>query len=318
VDSASDNVPIIDAHQHFWDFSLGKHPWLRDEPPPPFRYGDTRALRRTYLPADYRRDVSHHRVVRTVYVETEWEATDPIGETRWVERLASLEGIPSAIVAQAWLDRDDVDDVLARQAACALVRGIRHKPAAAASPRTVVTGAVGSMGDPRWRAGYARLARHGLSFDLQAPWWHLEEAAALARAYPDTLIILNHTGLPGDRSPESLGGWRTAMATFAQEPNVAVKISGLGVPGRPWTIESNREVVLRTIELFGVDRAMFASNFPVDGLVATFDTIYTGFRAIVADFSVEDRQRLFHDNAVRWYRLAPAPPRGSPWKVPGK
>jgi predicted TIM-barrel fold metal-dependent hydrolase len=310
-------VPIIDAHQHFWDFSLGKHPWLRDEPAPPFRYGDTRALRRTYLPADYRRDVRHHRVVGTVYVETEWVPTDPLGETRWVERLAAVEGLPSAVVAQAWLDRDDADEVLAQQAARSLVRGIRHKPSAAASPGTIVPGAPGSMGDPRWRAGYARLARHGLSFDLQVPWWHLEEAAALARAYPDTLIILNHTGLPGDRSPESLGGWRAAMATFAREPNVAVKISGLGVPGRPWTIESNREVVLRTIELFGVDRAMFASNFPVDGLVATFDTIYTGFKAIVADFSVEDRRRLFHDNAVRWYRLAPAPPRGSPWEVPG-
>ena len=110
------------------------------------------------------------------------------------------------------------------------------------------------------------------------------EAAALARAFPDTLIVLNHTGLPADRSPEGLHGWREAMATLAAEPNVAVKISGLGVPGRPWTAESNREVVLRAIDLFGVDRAMFASNFPVDGLVASFDTIYGGFKAIVRDF----------------------------------
>jgi predicted TIM-barrel fold metal-dependent hydrolase len=306
-----DEIPIVDPHQHFWDLSLDRHPWLRDEPPP-FRYGDTRPLRRPYLPTDYWRDVGRHRVVGTVYVETEWEPTDPLGETRWVQQLAAAEGLPNAIVAQAWLDRDDIDDVLARQAACPLVRGIRHKPTVAPSPRAIEPGAPGSMGDPRWRAGYTRLARHGLSFDLQAPWWHLEEAAALARAYPDTLIILNHTGLPGDRSPENLGGWRAAMATFAQEPNVAVKISGLGVPGRPWTMESNREVVLRTIELFGVNRAMFASNFPVDGLVATFDTIYRGFKAIVADFSVEDRRRLFHDNAVRWYRLAPSPPGGSP------
>jgi predicted TIM-barrel fold metal-dependent hydrolase len=303
VVTGSDDLPIVDAHQHFWNLSLRKHPWLREEPPPPFRYGDTRPLRRDYLPADYRADARDHRVVGTVYVETEWDPADAIGETRWVERLAAKEGLPSAVVAQARLDGDDVEEILARLAACPLVRGIRDKPQAAPSPDAVVRSAAGSMGDPRWHAGYARLGRHGLSFDLKTPWWHLREAAALARAFPDTLMILNHTGLPADRSPEGLRGWRNAMATLAAEPNVAVKISGLGVQGRLWTTESNRDVVLRAIDLFGVDRAMFASNFPVDGLVASFDTIYTGFKAIVRDFPLADRRRLFHDNAARLYRL---------------
>jgi predicted TIM-barrel fold metal-dependent hydrolase len=159
------------------------------------------------------------------------------------------------------------------------------------------------MGDPRWRAGFARLAPLGLSFDLQTPWWHLEEAAALARAFPDTLIILDHAGLPADRSPEGLGAWGAAMAALAARPNVAVKISGLGVPGATWTAAANRAVVRRVLDLFGVERAMFASNFPVDGLVASFDTIYRGFAAIVADLAPADRRRLFHDNAVRLYRL---------------
>jgi predicted TIM-barrel fold metal-dependent hydrolase len=301
--TSSDDLPIVDAHQHFWDLSLAKHPWLRAEPPLPFRYGDTRPLRRTYLPADYRADAGAHRVVGAVYVETEWDPADPLGETRWVEALAAREGLPTAVVAQAWLDRDDVEDVLAAQAACPLVRGIRHKPAGAPSPDAVVPGAPGSMGDPRWRTGFARLARHGLSFDLQTPWWHLGEALDLAHTFPDTLIVLDHTGVPADRSPEGLRGWRDAMAGLAAAPNAAVKISGLGVPGQPWTAASNREVVLRAIELFGVDRAMFASNYPVDSLVASFDTIYGGFKAIVRDFSKADRQKLFHDNAVRLYRL---------------
>ena len=163
------------------------------------------------------------------------------------------------------------------------------------------------MSDPRWRTGFGHLARHRLSFDLQTPWWHLAEAAQLARAFPGTVIVLNHTGLPADRSAAGLRGWREAMETLAAEPNTAVKISGLGVPGWPWTPESNREVVLRTIDLFGVDRAMFASNFPVDGLVATFDTIYGGFKAIVKEFSLAERRRLFHDNAVRLYRLPSSP-----------
>jgi predicted TIM-barrel fold metal-dependent hydrolase len=164
------DFPIVDAHQHFWDLSLGKHPWLRDEPPPPFRYGDTRPLRHTYLPADYLADAADYRVVSSVYVETEWDPADPLGETRWVADLAARHGLPGAVVAQAWLDRDDVEDVLAAQAACPLVRGIRHKPVAAPSPGALEAGAPGSMGHPRWRAGFARLARYGLSFDLQTPW----------------------------------------------------------------------------------------------------------------------------------------------------
>ena len=90
MDAAPEDFPIVDPHQHFWDLSLGKHPWLRDEPPTPFRYGDTRPLRRDYLPADYRRDTRGHRIAATVYVETEWDPRDPLGETRWVEALDTV------------------------------------------------------------------------------------------------------------------------------------------------------------------------------------------------------------------------------------
>jgi predicted TIM-barrel fold metal-dependent hydrolase len=306
------DVPIVDAHQHFWDVSLDKHPGFRAEPPLPFRYGDTRPLRRTYLPADYLGDARGHRVVHTVYVETEWDPADPVGEMRWLHALPGHAGLVAAAVAQARLDRDDAEDVLAEQARFPLVRGIRHKPWAAPSPAGVAPGAPGTMDDPRWRRGYARLARHGLHFELQTPWWHLAEAARLARAFPDTLIVLNHTGLPADRSPEGLRGWAAGMAALAAVPNVAVKISGLGLPGRPWTVVDNGPIVLRTIELFGVDRCLFASNYPVDRLVASFDTIYSGFKTITRDLSAGDRQRLFHDNAVRVYRIRSGAGPGEP------
>jgi predicted TIM-barrel fold metal-dependent hydrolase len=159
------------------------------------------------------------------------------------------------------------------------------------------------MGDAAWRRGYARLQEHGLSFDLQTPWWHLGEAAALARDFPRTQIVLNHAGLPADRSPEGIAGWREAMRTLAGEPNVAVKISGLGRPGRPWTVASNGPIVRETIEIFGVDRCMFASNFPVDGLCAGLDIILSGFKEIVRDLDRADRRKLFCDNARRIYRI---------------
>jgi len=299
------DLPIIDAHQHFWDLDHNRHPWLQDAPPIPFRYGDYTALRRNYLPADFRRDCGAHRVVKTVYVEAEWDPQDPVGETRWVSALAAAHGVPNAIVAQAWLDRVDASEVLAAQAAFPLVRAVRHKPRAAVSPAGVEPGAPGSMGDARWRAGYALLEAHGLHFELQTPWWHLAEAADLARDFPRTPIVLNHSGLPADRSPAGLAGWRAAMQDFAACPNAVVKISGLGQPGRPWRVEDNAPIVRDVLEAFGVERCMFASNYPVDGLVASYDTIMGGFKAIVADRPRRERLQLFHDNAARIYRIAP-------------
>jgi predicted TIM-barrel fold metal-dependent hydrolase len=296
-------LPIVDAHQHFWDLGRNYLPWLCDEPPIAFRYGDSRALRRDYLPENYFRDAAGHDVVKTVYVETEWDPRDPVGETRWVEEIIERTGFPHAIVAGARLDDPDIEAVLAGHAGFPRVRGIRDKPRAAPAPDQVERNAPGSMGDPAWRRGYARLDSYGLSFDLQTPWWHLGEAAALARDFPDTRLILNHTGLPADRSPEGLERWRRAMATLAACPNAALKISGLGQPGKPWTVQANAPIVRDAIRIFGVERCMFASNFPVDGLCASFDVIYSGFKTIVRDLPAADQRRLFHDNSVRIYRL---------------
>jgi predicted TIM-barrel fold metal-dependent hydrolase len=159
------------------------------------------------------------------------------------------------------------------------------------------------MGDARWRAGFAQLPRAGLRFDLQVPWAQLGEAARLARDFPDAHIILNHTGLPADRSREGIAAWKNALKALAASPNAAIKISGLGVPGQAWTAESNREVVLAAIDVFGIERAMFASNFPVDGLCASFDAIATGMREILLAFPAAERRAFFYDNAVRIYDM---------------
>jgi predicted TIM-barrel fold metal-dependent hydrolase len=103
--------PSVDAHQYFWDPIANDHPWLRPDALIAFRYGDYSAIKRRYLPADYLADAVGHGISETVYVETEWNPTTPIDETRYACGLAERYGLPSAIVAQAWLDRDDVRNV---------------------------------------------------------------------------------------------------------------------------------------------------------------------------------------------------------------
>jgi predicted TIM-barrel fold metal-dependent hydrolase len=292
--------PCIDAHHHFWDPQNNPHPWLRPDVTIPFRYGDYSAIKRRYFPEDYLRDTAGHNVVQSVYIETEWEPSDPLGETHFITELAGSAGYPNAVVAQAWLHHENAFDVLKAQAAFPLVRSVRHKPGGAERPDD--TARIKTlMSDSAWRCGYARLEDFDLHFDLQTPWWNLTEAVQLAQDFPRTVIVLNHTGLPSDRSQTGLMGWRDAMAQFAQCPNAAVKISGLGVPGVPWTVEANEWIVREVINLFGTDRSMFASNFPVDGLCASFDTIFSGFKAIVSDQPPTVQSKLFYDNALRYY-----------------
>ncbi len=299
-------LPIVDAHHHFWDLA-NPHPWLTAAERIPFRYGDYGPICRNYLPADHRRNAGRHLLVRSVLMEGEWDPADPVGEARWVHALAQREGTPQALAAQAWLDRADLDAVLAAYAAAplaGLVKSVRHKPRCAARADWRDGWDVpGSMRCPRWRAGYARLERAGLHFELQAPWWHMDEALELAREFPRITLIVNHAGLPAERDAASLAAWRRAMERLAAAPNVHVKISGIGVPGQPWTAQLQRPVVAALLDAFGTRRCLFASNFPVDSLVASFDTIFTGFKELTRDRTPAERLALFCDNAVALYGL---------------
>jgi predicted TIM-barrel fold metal-dependent hydrolase len=296
-------LAIVDAHHHVWDPEVNYHPWLRDRPVPGFRYGDYSRINRRYMVGDYLNDARHWQVAGSVYIEAEWDHTDPFGEMDFIARVRRDTGYPSVAVGQAWLHAPDAAPTLERLAGYDFVRSVRHKPRANPSPGNATPG---GMTDRAWREGFAHLARNGLRFDLQTPWWHLGEAADLARDFPDTFIILNHAGLPADRSEAGLAAWRAAVKHAAACPNISVKISGIGTPGLPWTVARNRDIVLMLIEAFGIDRCMFASNFPVDGLCATFDEIFGGFDAITQSFSANERQRLFHDNAVRIYAIPQA------------
>jgi predicted TIM-barrel fold metal-dependent hydrolase len=299
-----DDLAIVDAHHHLWDLARNRYPWLSDAPKHSDFLGDYSALRRDYLPEHYRRDAAGFKVVKTVHVEAEMDRARQVEETAWLTEIHASFGMPNAIVGHVWFTDPECDAKLARHAAFPLVRGIRSKPVTAPSPRDRVQGQPGTMQDPAWLAGFALLAKHKLSWDLRVPFWHLADAAQVARDFPDIPIVLNHTGFPWDRSPEGLAAWRRGMEALARCPNVHVKISELGLLHQPWTVAGNRGVVLDTVAIFGIARCLFASNFPVAGLFAPYATIVNGLREILGHLPRPELEAFFAGNALRFYRIA--------------
>ncbi|RWA74935.1 hydrolase [Mesorhizobium sp. M1C.F.Ca.ET.193.01.1.1] len=295
--------PIIDAHHHLWDLSLGRHPWLAATAGERGGLGELGPLRRNYLPQDYLRDAGRHDVVATVHVEAGWAADDGVGETRWLESLGKSQGVASRYVVHVPLAVPQAPALLEAQAAFGRVVGVRDILSWDPDPTRRFAARDGIIDDPAWRSGLGLLARHGLSFDLMVFPRQLADAARLAAAFPDQQFVLNHCGSPIDRDAEGMRTWRDGLRLLARRDNVAIKISDLVAYDHDWTLDSLRPVVLHCIECFGTSRAMFGSDFPVAGMHASFDEVYDSFKAITADLSKDEQTALFFGNARRIYRL---------------
>jgi len=161
----------------------------------------------------------------------------------------------------------------------------------------------GSMQDPKWLEGFARLEKYQLSWDLRVPYWHLAEAAEVAAMFPQIPIVLNHTGFPWDRSAEGLAAWRKAMETIAKCQNVWLKVSEFGLKDKPWIYEDNKAIVLEALSIFGIDRCMFASNFPVARLRIDYNTLVTSMAHMISGFTPKEQNDFFVNNAAKFYRL---------------
>lgn len=296
---------IVDCHHHLFGLDSVYYPWLTDRAEENFLLGNYDALKKNYLPGDLKKDHEDLRVVKTVHIEAEADHENSIAETQWLVGVMQSHDLPSALVAHAWFHRDDSQEEMQAQAAFSEVRGIRSKPVTSksADELSTVIGVPGSMEDPNWRRGLGMLRDFNLSWDLRVPWWHLEQAAEVSALYPDLPIVVEHTGLPWDRSEAGLAAWKKAMTKLAALDNVFLKVSELGLAGDPWNYADNRRVVRDAIELFGFSRCMFASNFPVAGLRIGFRDQVCAIASMIDDCTHDERQRLFHDTAVEFYRL---------------
>ncbi len=292
----------IDAHHHLWDLDHNVYPWLQG-PAQPRMYGNYDAIRRNYLIEDFRRDILPHNVVKSVHVQANWDPADPVGETRWVQSVADAHGFPHAIVAHADLQGEDVEAVLEAHCEAPNLRGIRQIIGHTDDPLLERSDRPALPGNPAWARGYGLLARYGLSFDLQAFPTQMAAVADVAARHPDVPLIVCHTGFPWDRTQNGVAAWRSGMRRLAALPRSYAKLSGPGMVMPDWTVETFGPFVHETIELFGPERCMFASNVPPDALHRSYDQIYAAFYQWASRYSPDEQRALFYTTAARAYRI---------------
>jgi predicted TIM-barrel fold metal-dependent hydrolase len=314
-------LPIVDPHHHLWD-----RPRWR------------------YMFEDLLADLnSGHNIVATVFLQCRAfhraegpEAMRPVGETEFVNGVAAMSAsgrygaarVCAGIVGNADLRLGDrVQEVLEAhiRAGGDRFRGIRHITAWDADPLLLNPAypvAPGLLGDATFRAGFARLAPLDLSFDAWLFHPQIGELAALARAFPNTRIVLNHVGGPlaigayaGQRA-EVLGRWRAAVRDLAACPNVFAKLGGMGMringfgfhdaaepPSSEQLAAAWRPYVETCIDSFGASRCMFESNFPVDKGSYSYAIGWNAFKRLASGASAAEKADLFSGTANRVYRL---------------
>jgi predicted TIM-barrel fold metal-dependent hydrolase len=289
------SIPFIETHHHLWELQRFHYDWLTDPGWPGHNalIGDYKAIRVDWRIERLLKEFYGSNVIKSVHVEAAYAGPDPVEETAWLQGLADEYGFPHALVVFCDIEKEGAEAELERHLQFANVRGVRIR----AHPDDPDTAA--------FRAGYEALGRAGLSYELNASPGKLLSGRDVALAYPDTQVILGHAGFPIERGDEYFARWRSEMSALAEAPNVACKISGFGMVDHDWTVESIRPWVLHCIEAFGVDRAMFGTNWPVDILYSSYLRQVDAYRYILQQegFGREDQEKMLFRNAERYYRI---------------
>jgi predicted TIM-barrel fold metal-dependent hydrolase len=291
---------IIDAHHHIW--RKNDLPWLRDEPQPRI-FGEYASIRRDYPIEEYLADIQAQNVEKSVYVQTNWTPSDGVKEVAWVQSVADRSTHLNAIVGYADLGSLIVEETLAQQRQFTGFRGIRQQLHWHTNSQYRFASRPDLMNDPGWRRGFSLLEKFGLIFELQIFSHQMSDGAALAAAFPGIKIVLEHAGMLEDRSREGWERWREGMRQLAKERNVYVKLSGLGTFERTCSKELMRPVILETVEMFGPNRCMFGSNFPIEKIWTSYAELLAAYQSVLAGFSLQERNEIMGNTAATVYSL---------------
>lgn len=287
------SIPFIDVHHHVWELARFPYAWLtgtlQDD-----LLGDYRALGVDWSPARLYREFYGQNVIKSVYVEADSNAPDPVDETAWLESVARSGGHPHAIVVMCDIRQAGAERELVRHLeASRRVRGVRIRE----HPDDPTDGA--------FDAGYRTLGRYGLSYELNASPGALGRAAGFIGANPEVRVLVGHAGLPIKRDPTYFATWRDEMAALAAIDHVSCKVSGFATVDHAWTVDSLRPWVLACVDLFGPDRIVFGTDWPVASLFSTYLETVDAWRRIIdeAGFSVPEQEAMLYRNAERLYSI---------------
>ena len=279
-------MQIVDTHQHLWDKDLFRYSWLDTIP----------QLNRSFRMADYLAATKGLDVAKSLHLEADVDEPYMLDETRHLLALADQPDNPlEGIVACGRPENEDFKSYLDAIGGYSKLKGIR---------RVLHTQPDGVGQGVTFLKNVKALPDYGLSFDICVLARQLPIAIKLISRCPDVIFILDHCGVPQVKE-RNLDPWRSHIAEIAKFPNVSCKISGLVAYADPqnWTAEDLRPFIDHAIGSFGWDRVMFGSDWPVCTLSASYRQWVEALQAITQGAGAGNQRKLFHDNAVRVYRL---------------
>jgi predicted TIM-barrel fold metal-dependent hydrolase len=290
---------IVDAHHHLWDIGAVNYTWLRQRGIVRF-FGDPTPIQKNYGVAQFRSDHAEFAIGKSVHVQVGTAAGAELDETRWLQTQADEHGLPSAIVAYCDLSSRRAPAVIeAHLRRSPRVRGIRQivsrhprEDAADRSPQLLL--------NPIVADNLTLLASLGLSFDLQLTPPNMIAAAQLLGRIDGLRVALCHAGSPWRRDAAGLAEWCAGLKALADIPGVMCKLSGFGMFDPAWTPLNLKPLIMTVLEIFGADRVMWGSNFPVDKLYRSYDELISVMFSIVPGELHDD---VFRATAERFYRI---------------
>jgi predicted TIM-barrel fold metal-dependent hydrolase len=226
-----------------------------------------------------------------------------VDEVAWVQAVTDRHGFPHAIIGFADLAAPDVEQALDALTRFAALRGIRQQLHWHDKPLYRFAARADLVDDPAWRRGLAAVGQRGLLFELQVFAGQMAASARLARDFPGITFVLLHAGMLEDRTPAGWTRWREGMRALAACPNVVVKLSGLGTFVRRCAADLWRPVIEETMAMFGADRCMFGSNFPVEKLWTSYADLLGVMQTCLGELDAGEQAAVWHDTAARVYRL---------------
>jgi L-fuconolactonase len=277
--------PIIDAHQHFWQLSQPfDYGWLRAGPNAP--------ICRDHLPDNLLPHLRATGVARTVFVQTQHN----IAENRWVLGLAEQYDFLAGVVGWVDLAGPQCEDQVQEFRAHPKFVGVRHVVQDEPDEDFIVR--------PEVLRGLKVLEKYRVPFDLLFYVKHLRHAATVARALPNLPLVIDHLAKPGIKE-QRVADWLPHLRTAAACPNVYCKLSGLVTEAdwQRWTVADLKPYVQAALELFGPERCMFGSDWPVCELAATYEQVYQALVDALGPLSAGERDAIFGGTAARFYGL---------------